>query len=198
MKDEYVIIDIRDGNHSKHGGILIVKANPINTTSLGFRSHCTHLCSETDTFFFPKTHQIIEKILSIAQGGGIWTPNKEEYSIERINEENTGRIVNVYLHATIFTPNVQYSINSGKQISLIQDATYKARELHNQYYNKGWYSIYTFPEYVESLAEGEDVQGFWSWLFGVSQFDGLMPFNLPEDFYLEYQRFLEICKQMEY
>ena len=43
MNKEYQIIDVKGGEDSRFGDIVIVKANPVETNSLGLKSGATTL-----------------------------------------------------------------------------------------------------------------------------------------------------------
>jgi len=93
---------------------------------------------------------------------------------------------------------MNYHINSGKRVQLIPNIQYKARTLNNQFYQGNWFeAYYSFRSYVESLAEGDDVRNFWGWLFNRPDFNGFMPYELPEDYYDEYERFLDVCECLD-
>lgn len=194
--EEYKIINTGDGIHSLYGEVFIVRANPVTQSQMG-RCFQPYFCPATESFIFVKDESIMNIITQIARGGGYWTPDQSEFEDEMIRNERFNRMEIIHIHDSLTIGGSNFSINSGKQICLIPDAQYKARKLNEQFYSGDWYYSYSFRQYVESLAEGDDVQGFWSWLFRVKGYDGLKPWQLPRNYYEEYERFLDICSTMD-
>lgn len=195
---EFKIINIGEGTDSRFGSIVVVQANPIMDNGYG-KSFVTHLCSDTVTFFFPATNQfIIDELLRIANGGGLWTPDLEdEFMEEKIFDEVVGKRKVIYRHISFFdfSINRNYNINSGQRVQLIPDIQYKVNTFLEQYYRNGWYEMYSFADYVESLAEEDENTHFWQYLFGTYQFNGYSPYELPSDFYEAYVDFLDKCNE---
>lgn len=192
---EYIIIGLGEGEHSTWGDCIIARANPVVDNGFS-RSYVTHECSDTELFFFdPGMREAIDRI---GRGGGVWTPDEDDFQEETIMDGNRRKcIINVHDSLMYGMDDDESDINSGNAVCLIANAQQKASVLHDQYYSKGWYNEYEFWEYVQSLAGGDDVQGFWQWLFEKGGLDGLKPWNLPPDYYEEYKRFLMICTKMD-
>ena len=199
--EKYKMLDLEGGySHNAYGDIAILRANPIVNNGFGDSYAAMHQYEDTEYFYFKDDEQLLEKLNKIGHGDGLWTPNPEDYEDEMCTDEK-GKRREVHLHISLWDEEYETEdesmLNNGEDVCLIPEAAYKARQLNNQFYQRGWYEEYSFRGYVESLAEGDDVQGFWSWLFGVPGYDGLMPWNLPSDYYAEYERFLDICSEMD-
>ena len=195
MAKEYKIMNIGDGTDSRHGKIVIVKANPINEFGLG-KSFIPYICDETKTFFFPANQEaIIEQLMQIANGGGFWTPDLTDFQSEYVLDEDAGKRKCIFRHRSFWRGKVKYNhdINSGQKVQLIANKTYKINALYEQYIRKGWANIYTFEGYVESLAEDDINTHFWRYLFNTSEYNALLPIDLPSEYYTAYRKFLDIC-----
>lgn len=196
-KNGYRIMDVTDGYDSSYGEIIIVKANPIKDLGFG-RTVSMTICDETDTFFFPQSEEdLLNQILLIANGDGDWYPNESDFETETVLDENLNKRVPVYRHVSFFDDSYDETLNSGHEVSLIPDIGFKAKTLNNQFYQGYWFNSYSFRGYVEALAEGDDVQNFWGWLFNRPDFNGLKPWELPYDFEREYERFLDVCGELD-
>lgn len=98
MEKEYFIMDIGDGQDSKYGKILIVKANPVVTNSFGFR-HVSEMRGEhTEMFHFPLSNLYIDQLVQIAQNQQIWHPEQDDFVDSRVRDENTNRVITVHRH----------------------------------------------------------------------------------------------------
>ena len=82
----YKIMHVGDGTDSIYGDIYIVKANPVQNNGFGLY-HSMSICNETESFFFPANQSLINQVLLIARGGGIWYPNENDFSDEQIFDE---------------------------------------------------------------------------------------------------------------
>lgn len=197
--NEYKIMHIGDATDSQFGDILIVKANPIMDNGYG-KSYVTHICNDTVSFFFPANNQmLINKLLEIANGGGLWTPDiDEDFIEEKIFDEDYGKRITVYRHVSFFNSSDDSisNLNSGKNVQLIPDVGYKINQFYSQFYRKGWFDMYSFSGYVQSLAEEDYNTHFWQYLFGTHQFDGYAPYELPPEYYEAYENFIDKCDQM--
>lgn len=197
-EDGYKIINVGDGSDSAFGDIVIAKANPILNN--GFSTFfTTHECRETELFFFPKNNEtILNQILQIARGGGVWYPNDDDFVEGSVLYENTNKRTKIYRHLSFFDEDYEGDLNSGKDVCLIPDMHYKISTLNSQFYKGFWFQEYgSFRSYVESLAEGDDVDNFWGWLFGRQDLNGLSPWQLPDEYYSEYERFLDACSSSD-
>lgn len=193
----YKIMNISDGEDNIYGKICIVEANPINSNGL-YLTHSISIDKDTETFLFIDDENILNQLIKILQGDGIWYPYENDFNTEQVYDNERGLIKNVYRHNSFYSTDYDKSLNSGKRICLIPDLEYKIRILNNQYYNNNWFNIYSdFKDYVISLAEGYDVNNFWGWLFGKDEFNNLMPWELPCEYEKEYNRFIDKCKQYE-
>lgn len=111
-------------------------------------------------------------------------------------DDNENKIV--FRHRSFFGDNYDDTLNNGHNICLIPNIEYKVRTLNNQYYNNNWFQIYfSFRQYVESSAEGDDVRNFWGWLFNKLDFNNLKPWNLPFEYINKYKRFLQTCDNID-
>lgn len=195
-KAGYKIMHIGDATENGSQHIVIVKANPINDMGFG-KSFTPYECHETEFFFYPNKRNIVERIVQIAQGEGIWYPNEDDFEDETTLFEENNKRVTIHRHNSLWTDKYD-DINSGHTVNLIPNLQYKARTLNNQYYQGNWFEAYfSFRSYVESLAEGDDVQNFWGWLFNRPDFNGCMPYALPEEYFNEYERFLDVCESLD-
>ena len=193
----YKIIHIGDGTENGFRPIVIVKANPVIENEFS-KSFVPYECNDTELFFFPNDDRVVNKVVRIAQGEGIWYPDEDDFEDEMTLIENTSKRVSIHRHISFWTDNFNDDMNSGHSVNLIPDIQYKARTLNNQFYQGNWFeSYYSFRSYVESLAEGDDVRNFWGWLFNRPDLNGCMPYELPEDYYNEYQRFLDVCESLD-
>ena len=196
MNDKgYRIMNVEESTDSVFGDIIIVTAAPIFERKVGSMVMGGYGGNE-DVFLFPKEETLIERVLQIARGGGNWYPDEEDFEEDTIIDGNEQRVP-VYRHISFYGEDFDESLNSGQEVCLVPDIMYKAKTLNNQYYQGGWFNTYDFREYVESLAEGDDVENFWGWLFNRPDLNGLMPWDLPYDFEREYERFLDVCEEME-
>jgi len=98
MEREYLIMDIVDGQDSKYGKILIVKANPVTTNSLGLRYASDIRGTHTELFHLPLSKRYIDPLVQIAQNQQIWSPNENDYKDERVRDERNNRILTVHRH----------------------------------------------------------------------------------------------------
>ena len=193
----YIILRITEGTFdSGFGEIIIVKASPIVEMKIGTMVHRTYCSSDEETFCFPQVETIRKQIHLIANGGGEWHPDKEDFLPETAIDNNM-REIPIYRHISFYGFEYDATLNSGQEICLIPDIRFKAKTMNNQYYQGGWFNTYTFREYVESLAEGDDVENFWGWLFNRPDLNGLMPWDLACDFEREYERFLDVCDAID-
>ena len=74
----YKIIHIGDGRENGYHPIVIVKANPIIENAFS-KSFIPYECSDTDFFFFPDDERVVDKVIKIAQGEGIWYPDEDDF-----------------------------------------------------------------------------------------------------------------------
>lgn len=193
----YKIIHIGDATENGYQPIVIVKANPINDNGFS-TSFVPYECRETEYFFFPQKPSLINRIVQIAQGEGIWRPNDDDFEDGTTFFEDANKRVTIHRHTSFWSDDYDEDMNSGHSINLIPDIQYKARTLNNQFYQGNWFeSYYSFRSYVESLAEGDDVRNFWGWLFNRPDLNGCMPYELPEEYYDEYERFLDVCESLD-
>lgn len=192
MKKEYLIRKITSGEDDHYGDICIVKANPVETNSMGMRFVSESIGKGTETFFFPNESDIIETLLRIARGQGIWQPNEDDFEEETVCDEKNNRDMTVYRHVSFWSNDYDHSLNSGNKAELINNKQHKANQLKTQYYRNGWYESIGLREYVESLAESDNGSNFWEWLFDNPSLNGLMPWNLPSDYTECYEDFLKL------
>lgn len=195
MSKEYKIMHISDGEDSRFGTILIVKANPVINNGYS-KSYISHLCSDTETFFFPLKKNIIDNLEGIANEGNLWTPNMSEFKTEYVRDEETNEKKIVYRHMSFWQQHDVFSASHSK-VSLIPEKQSKITALNNQYFRNGWYESCSFYEYVKSLAENDSKTNFWQWLFNTSKFNGYDSFDLPHEYYISYKTFLKDCEEKD-
>lgn len=193
MSIEYQIIKIIVGSDNIYGDSYVVQANPVQTDSLG-RKFITsqRLGRETDIFLFPYDEDIIKPIIRIARDEGIWHPNESDFEEEIIFDEDEERDITIYRHVSFWSDENDCSYNSKYQPELIKNISYKVNQLKEQFYNEGWYEYYGLREYVVSLAEENEVNNFWGWLFDDSSLNGYMIWNLPPEYAQCYNDFLDL------
>lgn len=193
----YKIIHIGEATENGYKPIVIVKANPINDNGF-LRHYVPYECRETEFFFFPQKPSLINRVVQIAQGEGVWHPNEDDFVDGATFFEDENKRVTIHRHTSFWSNDYDKDMNSGHSVNLIPDIQYKARTLNNQFYQRNWFESYlSFRSYVESLAEGDDVRNFWGWLFNRPDLNGCMPYELPEEYYTEYGRFLDVCESLD-
>ena len=196
-KNGYKIMHIGNGTDSVYGNIYIIQANPVKSNGFS-RFLSVTIDNDTDSFFIPINQELLNQILTIAKGGGLWYPNEDDFVEERIFDEAKMDHIAVYRHVGFFGDDFDEDMNSGHDVCLVPDMPFKIRTLNQQYYSGNWFeSYFSFRSYVESLAEGDDVRNFWGWLFDRPDFNGLKPWNLPLDYEREYERFLNACEDTD-
>lgn len=193
----YKIMHVGDGTDSVYGNIYIIKANPVQNNGFSMY-HSMTICSDTETFFIPANQGLLNQIIMIARGGGLWYPDEDDFVEEKIFNENTNSHITIYRHVSFFEDEYDENLNSGHDVCLIPDMPSKIHTLNQQYYSGNWFeSYFSFRSYVESLAEGDDVRNFWGWLFDRPDLNGLKPWNLPLEYECEYERFLNACEDAD-
>lgn len=193
----YKIMHIEDGIDSKYGNIHIIMANPVQNNGFGMY-HSMTIGNDTETFFIPANQRLLNQIIIIARGGGLWYPDEDDFVEEKILNENTNSHIMIHRHVSFFKNEYDEDLNSGHDACLIPNMGNKIQTLNQQFYQGNWFeSYYSFRNYVESLAEGDDVQNFWGWLFDRTDFNGCMPWNLPLNYEQEYNRFLDACENTD-
>lgn len=200
MVEEYKIMNISDGTDSKFGAIVIVKANPVTDTGFG-KQFTPYIYANILTFFFPANqHRAIRQLVQIANGGGFWQPNLSyDFQQEFIWDESAGEHKQIFRHKSFF-PKSRHSadeVNGGHIIQLVANKEYKVDSLFKQYTEKGWTELYTFGEYVESLAENDENTHFWQYLFGTSEYSTYLPIDLPSEYYSAYKDFIKVCSNKD-
>ena len=152
--------------------------------------------------------------MDIANGDNPWMPDFSEYSVEFYNDfrEANNKHQVVCKHISCYDEDADYELDvfdyefstgddeegdygmsRGNGLSLNPNFGYKHHQLVEQWRNNGWY--YTHPsvrDYVESLAEGDDVQNFFGWLFDDARFNNTTVWTLPGNYEDAYQQFLNL------
>ena len=203
---------------------LIIKAN-IGKVS-GNRFECEGgVNSDTIWFMFPADNEDVEeRMMEIANGDNPWMPDFSEYCVEFYNnfrEANNYHQV-VYKHITCFDEDADYELDifdytdpseygaefvddnedevvfGPQALSLIPNFSYKKMQLENQWRSNGWYFTYpSLRDYVESLAEGDDVENFFGWLFDNPMFNNSEAWNLPQNYQEAYFQFLNLFPSID-
>ncbi len=102
-RNEYKIITIEEGNDSRFGKIVVIKANLVKI--IGPSKHFTpYVNSDTVTFSFPASnHSIFRSLLSIANKGELWSPDIDnDFSRVLIYDNRLGKEVVFYRHNSFF------------------------------------------------------------------------------------------------
>ena len=197
---------------------IILKANIGRV--IGNRFECPGWINEdTVWFMFPNDDEFLEdRLMDIANGDNPWMPDFSEYSVEFYNdfrEANNDHQV-VYKHISCYDEDADYELDvfdyefsadddddnddtfGPKALSLIPNYSYKKMKMEDQWRSNGWY--YTYPslrDYVESLAEGDDVENFFGWLFDNPKFNGIEAWNLPHNYQEAYFQFLNLFPSID-
>lgn len=195
MKKEYQIIHMSAELDDDYGNVCIALANPVQSNALGMKFVTQNLCSETEKFLFPNEPDFVDPLLDIARGQGIWHPDEDDFEDKMKYNPETGKDENVHCHCSLWNAHYEPTLNSGYEPELIPNKAYKTRQLKDQYYRNGWYESMGLREYVESLAEGDDVQNFFGWLFDKPELNGCSPRELPTDFEMSYESFLDLFEE---
>ena len=101
MEREYLIINVVDGEFSKHEKVLIVKANPVTTNSFGYRHVLETIGRHTEIFHLPLHKRYIESIVEIAQKQQLWHPNEEDFVDVRLRDETNNQIIIAHTHVDL-------------------------------------------------------------------------------------------------
>lgn len=191
MSEKYKIIDVtKYESNDGDGFVVVVLANPVNTTSLGHMFVSEGKNINTEEFVFADEKRITEPIIRIARSETIWTPCPDDFEDMEDEEGKT-----VHIHMSLLdadSDEYDMTMNSGNRTVNVPGAHYKADQLRNQWVSNGWMYEYTLREYVHSLATGDDVQNFWGWLFDDSSLNGCSMWDLPQEYHEAYQRFLNM------
>ena len=167
----------------------MIEANPVEERP-GGKAIVQHHYNGTEIFFFPHDSLLIQPILRIAQSRGLWSPNPDDYEDEIVTRESTNRDVLIHRHVSFWDEDFDRSMNRGKRTISIPNSQLKVQQLTQQYINGGWNSLYTLREYIESLAEGEDVENFCGWLFDNPSLNGKFFWELDDEYVKAYVDFL--------
>lgn len=102
-RNEYKIITIEDGNDSRFGKIVVVKANLVKYIGTS-KLFSPHINNDTFTFSFPASnHSLIRSLLSIANNEELWTPNVDnDFRRVLIYDNRLGKEVVFYRHNSFF------------------------------------------------------------------------------------------------
>lgn len=196
--EKYKIMEIKDGHHSMYGDMNIIRANPIESN--GFtESYTPYIDEDTEDFFFNEEN-LINRLIKLAQGNGIWIPNPEDFEDEMCRDEN-GIRKRVHLHKSLtdddYYENDDFGIPDETpeelMTRLIPNMMAKKNSLENQWEQGGWY--YSYPnlrDYVRSLGTDDDVEDFFGWLFNDQAYHGCKEWELPDDYFSAYERFLKL------
>ena len=189
IANEYHILEIYPSEDGRYGDIIVIEANPVEERP-GGKAIVQHHYNGTEIFFFPHDSFLIQPILRIAQSRGLWSPNPDDYEEEIVTRESTNRDVLIHRHVSFWDEDFDRSMNRGKRTISIPNSQLKVQQLTQQYINGGWNSLYTLREYIESLAEGEDVENFCGWLFDNPSLNGKYFWELDDEYVNAYIDFL--------
>jgi hypothetical protein len=156
-----------------------------------------------------------------------WAPDFSDYRVDFINnlEESGSDHLIVYKHISCWNEDADFELDifdstdssefgisddyfnvdkdeedyfGSKALSLIPNYSMKKVQLANQWKNNGWY--YTYPsvrDYVASLAEDDDVENFFGWLFDDARFNYTTLWSLPQNYKEAYRQFLELFPDLD-
>jgi hypothetical protein len=102
-RSEYKIITIEDGNDSRFGKIVVVKANLVKSIGSS-KVFSPYDNSDTVTFSFPASNKsLFRSLLSIADSGDLWTPDVDnDFSRAVIYDNRLRKDVVFYRHKSFF------------------------------------------------------------------------------------------------
>lgn len=198
---------------------IILKAN-IGSV-IGDHFECQGGVNEdTVWFMFPNDDEYLEeRLMDIANGDNPWMPDFSEYCVEFHNdfrEANNDHQV-VYKHISCYDKDADYELdvfdyeyaldneenqedneNEDNALVLIPNFSYKHSQLIDQWRENAWY--YTYPsvrDYVVSLADGDDVENFFGWLFDDPRFNYTSAWALPQKYEEAYHQFLRLFPDLD-
>lgn len=198
---------------------IILKANIGRIEGDYFECQCG-VNEDTVWFMFPNNDDYLEeRLMDIAHREDPWMPDFSEYCVEFYNdfrEANNSHQV-VYKHISCFDENADYELdvfdsefssdedededfdmNNKNILSIIPNFSYKQSQLIDQWRSNGWY--YTYPsvrDYIVSLAEGDDVENFFGWLFDNPRFNNASVWTLPQEYEDAYNQFLRLFPDID-
>jgi hypothetical protein len=102
-RSEYKIITIEDGNDSRFGKIVVVKANLVKSIGSS-KVFSPYDNSDTVTFSFHASNKsLFRSLLSIADSGDLWTPDVDnDFSRAVIYDNRLRKDVVFYRHKSFF------------------------------------------------------------------------------------------------
>ena len=200
---------------------IIVKANICDIR--GNRVECVgHTNANSVWFMFPNDNEEIEQELAyIYEREDPWSPIFTDYRVDFFNnfrEANNNHQI-VYKHASCWenkdywnlddyyeTDPSEYGIEFDDEedhdddvmYSLIPDFALKKSQLEAQWRNNNWY--YDYPsvrDYVKSLAYGDDVNNFFSWLFNDYSFNNASAWSLPQEHRMALEQFFNLFNDLD-
>ena len=121
-----------------------------------------------------------------------------DFSEENVHNADSNRIIKVYRHCSFWSNNYDVSFNSGARPELIANKHYKANQLKEQYYRNGWYESMSLYDYVFSLAVGDDVSNFFSWLFDNPSLEGFSIASLSVAQSESFDDFMDLFAEEEF
>lgn len=193
---EYRILDIKGGENSRFGEIVIIKANPVMTNSFGTRSVIEHHCKETETFHISADKNLINDIVSIAQRG-LWTPNIDDYIDVKVFSNDLGK--NIVVHSHISFYGGKTNLYSNVNVSAINNFAQKKEALASNYIKfmrNNIMSGYDLQDYLAALSEDDDT--FFSWLFDDMSLRGYKSWELSDKLKDDWIEFYNSFADKEY
>lgn len=182
---------VSHGTHAyPNAQCLLVLANSL---SLGHREKC----NQTESFLVPQSEW--NRVVRIKNNHLIWHLDLSDFTKEKIwfpglacdGWLDPKRIV--WRHRSVPGSNGNFTVNTA-DINEIPGWDYKIEQLKSQYYSGGWTFAYpSFREYVISLAEGDDVENFWGWLFDNNMLARQTYWTLPTQYKALFRVFLAHC-----
>lgn len=199
--EKYKIIEIHNGcSHSKYGCMDIILANPVENNGF-FESYIPYCNTEDTENFFIKDKNLVDRLDILAQGGGFWSPNPEDFEDEMCRDENTGMKKRVHLHRSLthkdYISGGDFGIPdetpSELMTRLIPNLMSKKEVLEDQWQRCGMYYAYpSLRDYVSHLGTDNGVKNFFGWLFDDQRYNGYKETDLPDEHLTAYENFLKL------
>lgn len=141
-----------------------------------------------------------ESLISIEKGAFagcdsldvLYVPKGSSSRFEELIPDFNGKIIEMDDQDSINCDNNDYD-DEETMLYLIPDVLYKKSKLEEQWRDNHWY--YTYPsvrDYVKSLAYGDDVNNFLSWLFSDARFNYATAWSLPLEYDIALKQFFNL------
>lgn len=105
MEERFLIIDIRDVNHSKYGNVTMVKANPLTDMEFGVLAST---CEDDGTKTFLVPNEFADDVLvNIARAKHYWNPNLSDFTIEKIYDQDRKKHISIYVDNSLLKSSIR-------------------------------------------------------------------------------------------